>query len=246
MNVIPAIDMRNGRCVRLYQGDFDRETEYGDDPVAVARRFETLGCSQLHVVDLDGARSGEQHNRTLVRQIAAETGFDVQVGGGIRDVGTLAGWLDVGVHRCVVGSIAIEQPDTVIEWLRRYGSERIVLALDVRIDDAGVPNLATHGWTRNAGIVLWACVDDYLQAGLRHVLCTDIGRDGAMSGPNLALYGEFVTRYPHIELQASGGVRNIRDLEQLRACGASAAITGRALLDGKINKEELASFLRDA
>lgn len=246
MKIIPAIDIRDGCCVRLFQGEFDRQTEYSKDPVSVGRRFESLGLADLHIVDLDGARSGQQANEEVVRALAEATGFSIQLGGGIRDGATLARWLDAGVDRCVIGSVAVTDPRRVREWLERFDPARIVLALDVRLQDDGTPMLATHGWTRNSGQSLWEAVDDYRAAGLSQVLCTDISRDGAMRGPSLSLYRTFIDRYPDIALQASGGVRDVKDLEQLRAVGAASAITGRALLDGRISKEEIASFLRAA
>ncbi|MDH5344843.1 MAG: HisA/HisF-related TIM barrel protein, partial [Gammaproteobacteria bacterium] len=172
--------------------------------------------------------------------------FAIQLGGGIRDEQAIESWLGTGVRRCVVGSVAVTDPDRVEDWLSRFGAEQLVLALDVRLDDDGTPMLATHGWTEDSATSLWAAVDRYRSAGLRHVLCTDISRDGAMSGPSVELYREFIERYPGIDLQASGGVRDVRDLEVLRAVGAAAAITGRALLDGRISREEISSFLRAA
>jgi phosphoribosylformimino-5-aminoimidazole carboxamide ribotide isomerase len=246
MNVIPAIDLKNGSCVRLFQGEFDRETEYSRDPVAVGLRFESLGFSTLHVVDLDGARSGRQQNETIISALTEATGFRIQLGGGLRDEDAVAGWLDAGVDRCVIGSAAVTHPGRVRTWMRRFGTDRIVLALDVRIRNDGLPMVATHGWTRESGSSLWDVVDSYRQGGLEHVLCTDISRDGAMAGPSEALYREFLERFPGIALQASGGVRNIRDLESLRAAGVPATVTGRALLDGRITREEIATFLRAA
>lgn len=244
MIVIPAIDLKGGLCVRLFQGEFDQQTDYSNDPVSVAREFATLGCPILHMVDLDGARSGEQINRGIVSQVAAQTAFKIQLGGGIRNTETVRSWLAGGVSRCVIGSLAVNEADLVKGWLSEFGPDRIVLALDVRINDAGEPLLATHGWTQESRSTLWQCVDDYREHGLEHVLCTDISRDGAMSGPNIDLYREFINRYPAIRLQASGGVRHLGDLESLREAGAAAAISGRALLDGRISKEEIASFLR--
>jgi len=232
--------------VRLFKGDFDRQTDYSDDPVGMAQRFTELDVADLHVVDLDGAKSGEQVNRELVEQIAAETSLAVQLGGGIRNGETVRGWLDAGVSRCVVGSLAVTRPDVVSGWLRDFGPDAIVLALDVRIADDGIPYLTTHGWTETSDQSLWECIDRYLVAGLRHVLCTDVNRDGAMAGPNTALYVDTLERYPDLLLQASGGVRNINDLEALRRAGLPAAISGRALLDGAIEPGEVTSFQRDA
>ncbi len=243
MNVIPAIDLRQGKCVRLYQGDFARQTDYSEDPVALAGVYKTMGFSDLHIVDLDGARSGQQENQEIIRSIIDSSDLAVQIGGGIRSAVELESWLDSGVARVVIGSLAIIRPRLVSDWLNKYGSEKIVLALDVTLDEAGTPQLATHGWTRSADMTLWQCIDIYLTVGLQHVLCTDISRDGAMSGPNIALYAQLLEQYPHIQLQASAGVRDIDDLKALNSIGVPAAISGRALLEGKIKTEELATFL---
>jgi len=246
MKIIPAIDLQDGACVRLYQGDFDKRTEYSNDPTAVARKFQEMGFEHLHIVDLDGAKLGEQKNRGIIAAIAMDSDLDIQLGGGIRDRQTVADWLAAGVSRCIIGSLAVNNPETVQGWLGEFGPDHIVLALDIRLNDDNLPLLATHGWTESSGIDLWQCLDGYLDHGLQHVLCTDVSRDGAMSGPNLDLYGEFIERYPSLTLQASGGVRHAADLHALSDLGAPAAITGRALLDGKITTEELGPFLRAA
>jgi phosphoribosylformimino-5-aminoimidazole carboxamide ribotide isomerase len=243
MNVIPAIDLRQGQCVRLFQGDFDRQTNYSNDPVSLACSYNNIGFSSLHIVDLDGARSGRQENQEIMRNIIDSCDMSIQIGGGIRTESQLEFWLDSGVARVVIGSLAIIRPRLVRNWLSIYGPERIVLALDVTVDDAGVPQVATHGWTRSGDMTLWQCIDSYLPAGLRHVLCTDISRDGAMTGPNIELYAQLIEQYPHILLQASGGIRDINDLRALKRIGTPAAISGRALLDGKINTGEIAIFL---
>ncbi len=245
MNVIPAIDIKDGKCVRLFQGDFEKITEYSSDPTEIARQFANLAASDLHIVDLDGARSGTQQNREVVAAIASSSRLSVQVGGGIRDATTVASWLDAGIDRCVIGSLAITEPDTVKAWLARFGRQRIVLALDFKIDKRNEPIVTTHGWTRNSEATLFECLDDFIYAGLQHVLCTDVSRDGAMSGPNFDLYASMVERYPDLSLQASGGVRHVADLEQLRRIGVPAAISGRALLDGKITAEEMEIFQRN-
>jgi phosphoribosylformimino-5-aminoimidazole carboxamide ribotide isomerase len=191
MKIIPAIDLKDGKCVRLLRGEFDKETIYSDDPTAVAERFSRLGCSDLHIVDLDGARSGRQPNRKFVEGIRTATDFTIQVGGGVRDSSAARYWIDAGIDRLVIGSAAVTNKQEVRQWFDIFGAERIVLALDTRIDSAGNPFLATHGWTMASDQTLWQCIDGYLEHGLNHVLCTDIGRDGAMSGPNIALYEEF-------------------------------------------------------
>jgi len=243
MKVIPAIDLREGKCVRLLQGDFDRQTNYSKDPIALAGSYETAGFRDLHIVDLDGALSGQQENQQIIRKIIDSSDLAVQIGGGIRTQAQLESWLDAGVARVVIGSLAIIRPRLVSEWLNNYGADKIVLALDVNLDETGTPQLATHGWTRSGNMNLWQCIDTYVSVGLQHVLCTDISRDGAMSGPNVALYAQLLGSYPHIQLQASGGVRDIDDLKALNHIGLPAAISGRALLDGTIKSEELTTFL---
>lgn len=244
MRIIPAIDLQGGKCVRLYKGDFARVTEYSDDPVAVARDFSTLQVRELHIVDLDGARTGSQENQELVGKLCANTGLSVQLGGGIRNVDTVTDWLQRGVARCVIGSLAVTEPGLVADWMAEFGAGRIVIALDVSIDESG-PVVATHGWTRSSGVSLWDCIDALADAGMQHLLCTDISRDGAMSGPNFDLYADIVRRYPQLDLQASGGVRNAADLERLRDLEIPAAITGKALLDGRISAAEVAAFLQN-
>lgn len=246
MRVIPAVDVQDGKCVRLFKGDFDKVTEYSKVPLDVARRFSALAVRDLHVVDLDGARTGSPANRAAIADIARQTSLSVQVGGGIREEETLRGWLNGGVDRCVIGSLAVEQPDLVAGWLETFGPEHLVLALDVVIEAEGVPMLATRGWTETSDTSLWDCIERFAGAGLKHVLCTDISRDGALSGPNLDLYQAILTRHPSLELQASGGVRDAGDLKALAAAGVPAAITGRALLDGRITDQEVASFRRSA
>ncbi len=246
MRIIPAIDIKGGKCVRLLQGRFDAVTQYSDDPASVAQRFAALDVRDLHVVDLDGARTGLQKNTDAIRRIAAATPFDIQLGGGLRERSTLQHWYASGVRRCVIGSLAVQQPALVIEWLGEFGVDRIVLALDVALDQDQTPFLATDGWTRTSRTTLWECLDEYLAAGLQHVLCTDISRDGALAGPNIALYRDIMQRYPALALQASGGIRNALDLRELEAHGIPAAISGRAMLDGAITADEVASFRQSA
>lgn len=246
MKIIPAIDLKDGECVRLFQGDFAKSTVYSQSPADIAQQFSALDVDDLHVVDLDGAKSGLPANRAAVAEIAALTQLCVQIGGGIRDRAGVALWLESGVSRCVIGSTAIRRPAVVGAWIEEFGVDAIVLALDVRIDDQGVPLLTTDGWTENSDMNLWQCLDAYAKYDNCHVLCTDVGRDGAMTGPNLELYAEILRRSPNVRLQASGGVRNIQDLDELRALGVPAAITGRALLDGAISESEVALFRQSA
>lgn len=246
MRIIPAIDLKDGMCVRLFKGNFEKTTQYSANPAEIGRRFSALAVEDLHIVDLDGARTGSQQNHPIVAEIIAQSGLAVQLGGGIRERDDVARWMDAGVSRCVVGSVAIEQPETVQQWLREFGTDAIVLALDIKLNASGMPVLMTQGWTEDSGISLWDCIDKYCVAGVQHVLCTDVARDGAMTGPNFDLYSDILARYPDLVLQASGGVRNIDDLIKLRDLGIPAAITGRALLDGEITPTQVASFRQSA
>ena len=246
MRLIPAIDLRGGRCVRLFKGDFAAETRYDAEPPELLARYRGIGADWLHIVDLDGARDGNSGNRSVIAELAAERGIKLQVGGGLRNAAAVRQMLDLGATRAVVGSAALTEPDEVRNWLRHFGGERIALAFDVRLDDGGIPCLATHGWLRQSTLSLWRAVEDFIDAGLEHVLCTDVGRDGALTGPNVDLYTEAARRYPQLAWQASGGVRDARDLHALADCGAAAAISGKALLELRIPIEELGPFLPNA
>ncbi len=245
MELVPAIDLRGGRAVRLLNGAFERETPARESPLELCRRFAAAGARRLHVVDLDGARDGVAGNREVLRALAAVagSGLRLQAGGGLRTLSGIEQVLADGAERAVVGSIAVESPATLADWLTRVGGDRLVAALDVRIGPDAVPRLATHGWLRDTSASLWEHADRLAALGVVHVLCTDIGRDGALAGPNLALYRECVRRFPAIAWQASGGVRDAADLAALAATGVAAAISGRALIEQRISPEELAPFL---
>jgi phosphoribosylformimino-5-aminoimidazole carboxamide ribotide isomerase len=246
MRLIPAIDLKGGRTVRLLRGDFDAETRYSAEPGDLLRRYAGFGADWLHVVDLDGARDGSGANRDIIAGLAAQDLVKLQVGGGLRDTAAVKQMLALGVARIVVGSAAVTQIATVQDWLEDFGPDRVVLAFDVRLDADGVPCVATHGWREQSLLPLWTAVESYLESGLKHVLCTDVSRDGALTGPNVELYAEAVQRFPEIEWQASGGIREARDLHVLAAVGSSAAISGKALLEDLIPRQELQPFLPNA
>jgi phosphoribosylformimino-5-aminoimidazole carboxamide ribotide isomerase len=246
MLLIPAIDLRDGRCVRLVQGDFNQETRYESRAQELLQRYTALGAPWLHVVDLDAARDAAGSNRDLVLALAAERALKLQVGGGVRSKETVEALLAAGVARVVVGSAAIADPSRVAGWLESFGCERLCLAFDVRLDVHAVPRVHTHGWAQNTALELWRAIEPFLTQGLKHVLCTDIERDGTLGGPNLALYEEATRRFPQLAWQASGGVRDARDLMALAATGVAAAVSGKAMLDGHIKPEELQAFLPSA
>ena len=245
MLLVPAIDLRGGACVRLHQGDFGAETRYALAPGELVARYGALGARWVHVVDLDGAREGSLAQRDIVLGLAGR-GPALQVGGGVRSAAVIADLLDHGIERVVIGSAAVEQPSEVGAWLARFGAEHVCLAFDVRLDAAGTPGVRTRGWLRDGAVSLWEALAAYEDSPLRHVLCTDIARDGALSGPNLALYAEALRRYPQLAWQASGGVRDAADLAALARLGVSAVISGKALLEQRIGAEELRPYLPDA
>ncbi|MBS0379582.1 MAG: 1-(5-phosphoribosyl)-5-[(5-phosphoribosylamino)methylideneamino] imidazole-4-carboxamide isomerase [Proteobacteria bacterium] len=245
MQLLPAMDLIGGRVVRLRQGDFGQASYYPRTPAAQLQQYAALGAAWAHVVDLDAARTGLA-NPGRVRQLCSGTTLKVQVGGGVRSHEDLAALLDGGAARVVVGSAASERPGEVAAWLRHFGGERLCLAFDVRLDESGVPRVHTRGWQERTALSLWAALERYPPMLVRHVLCTDIARDGELAGPNLELYAAAVGRFPHIQWQASGGVRNALDLAALARSAVSAAVCGKALLEARIQPQELRPFWPDA
>ena len=237
MEIIPAIDLRAGGVVRLAQGDYARETRYPVEPLELARAYAAAGARWLHVVDLDGARAGTLENLRTIEALAG-TPLRIQAGGGVRDEDGVQRLFDAGVARVVVGSVAVNDPGSVEQWLSRHGAERICVALDTRADAQGGWTLPVKGWTESSEASLDELAARYVRAGARHLLCTDIARDGMLSGPNLDLYAHLRQVVPGFSVQASGGVRNVDDLHALRAAGAAAAILGRSLLEGRLTLAE--------
>ncbi|SDQ59289.1 1-(5-phosphoribosyl)-5-[(5-phosphoribosylamino)methylideneamino] imidazole-4-carboxamide isomerase [Pseudoxanthomonas sp. CF385] len=229
----PAIDVRDGRVVRLAQGDYARETRYDGAPLEVAVRYAGQGAAWLHLVDLDAARAGGYTLLPLLQALARDTSLKVQTGGGVRERDDVARLLDAGAQRVVIGSLAVRAPDTVLAWLSEFGSERITVALDTRRDGDGVWRLPVHGWTETASETLEVLATRYAEAGLRHLLCTDIARDGMLSGPNLDLYAYLRATVPTLAVQASGGVSAVADVSGARDAGCAGIVLGRALLEGR-------------
>ncbi len=238
MIIYPAIDLRRGRVVRLTEGSFDAEKAYFDDPSAVARDFATAGSPWLHLVDLDGAKDPAQRQTALVASVIRASGLRVQSGGGVRDESHVRTLLDAGVERVIVGSLAVKQPDLVGGWLEKFGPDKIVLALDVRLNAAGVPMIAVAGWQADSGVSLDATLRTFLPRGLKHILCTDISRDGKLTGPNFELYAQLRHDFPSVHTQASGGVSSLDDLRRLKREDAHGAIVGRALYEKKFTLPE--------
>lgn len=233
--VYPAIDVREGRVVRLRQGDYAQETRYPADPFELAQRYGAIGAEWLHLVDLDAARAGGYTLTPLLRRIASGTSLRVQTGGGVRTEADVASLLDAGAARVVVGSLAVREPEHVAEWIVRHGAERITVALDTRQDADGLWRLPVHGWTEISRRGLDEVMTFYSASGLRHLLCTDIARDGMLAGPNLDLYRHLRAIAPALALQASGGVRHLADVRAAADVGCAGVVLGKSLLEGHLD-----------
>ena len=236
MHIIPAIDLRDGRVVRLAQGDYARETRYHTEPLALAHGYRSAGAEWLHVVDLDGARAGGLHNLGTIKSLSA-SGLRIQCGGGVREKTDIDALFDHGASRVVVGSIAIREPDLVQTWIVAYGAERICIALDTRcVDDEWT--LPSAGWTQSEPTRLGELATRYAACGASHLLCTDIDLDGMMRGPNVDLYRHLREVVPTLRIQASGGVRDAADIGELARIGVDGVILGRTLLEGRLDLAE--------
>ena len=237
MTIIPAIDIIAGQCVRLTGGDYARQTTYNADPVAQARAFEAAGLTHLHLVDLDGAKAARVVNLDVLAGITAATGLHVDFGGGVKDTTQLERVLGAGARQVTAGSIAVEDPATVLSWLDAYGPEVILLGMDVLGS-----RVAVHGWQEKSALDWPKFLSDYRRAGVRRVVCTDVSRDGMMSGPALALYAEVLQQEAGLELVASGGIRSLEDVAACAKTGCDAAIVGKALYEGAIDLAEAGAF----
>lgn len=244
--IIPAIDLIDGKVVRLFQGDYAQQTDYAFDPVDVVNDYADQGAQWLHIVDLTGAKDTSKRQLQLIKRMVDTQRMQFQAGGGIRSEDDVKQLLDIGVKRVVIGSLAVKKPELIKQWLRTYGGEQIVLALDVNIDENGDKLIATHGWQENSGVALDSLLAELLDAGAKHVLCTDISRDGTLQGANYQLYQEMAERFPQVAWQASGGIGSLQDIEVLKPTGVSGVILGRALLEGKFNVQEAIACWQDA
>ena len=232
MIVYPAIDLMGGHIVRLRQGRFDDATYYDADPVAALSAFASSGARWAHLVDLDGARAGRPVQQDLIAEVVKATGLKLQVGGGLRESAQIEALFAAGVERVVIGSLAVIDPQATDQLFDRFGAERLALSLDVRLVE-GVPLVVTSGWSETSALSLWDAAARYPR--MRHLLLTDVGRDGMLSGPNFDLLDEAGTRLPQVDVQASGGISSLADLRALRTAGA---IVGKALWDGRFTLEE--------
>lgn len=234
IELVPAIDIIDGKCVRLTKGDYGQKKVYNDDPVAQAKEFEKLGMKRLHVVDLDGAKAKHVVNVDVLRGITAATGLKVDFGGGIKSDDDIEKAFAAGASLVTIGSIAVSQPDTFMRWLGRYGADKVILGADVR---NGLVSI--NGWKEDTSEKLLPFLARYVKAGVKNVLCTEISRDGTLSGPSTDLYREVMEAFPGIHLIASGGVGRNEDIIELDEAGIPAVVFGKAWYEGKINLEEL-------
>lgn len=234
IELIPAIDIINGQCVRLTKGDYDQKKVYNDDPAAVAKEFEQAGFRRLHIVDLDGAKSKHIMNDDVLRRITSETGLIVDFGGGIKTGEDIEKAFKAGASMVTVGSIAVTQPQLFITWLNQYGADKMILGADVR---NGM--ISINGWKEDSTEELLPFLKKYIDAGVKNVLCTEISKDGTLQGPAVTLYKEVMKAYPQLHLIASGGVSRKEDIEELEREGIPAVVFGKAIYEGRIDLKEL-------
>ena len=234
IELIPAIDIINGQCVRLTKGDYNQKTVYNDSPSLVAHEFEKIGFKRLHVVDLDGAKSKHIVNSQALHQITSETHLQVDFGGGIKTDADIETAFANGAKMVTVGSIAVTNPDLFISWMEKYGAERMILGADVRNG-----KISINGWKEDSTEDLLPFLQKYIDAGVRNVLCTEISKDGTLQGPAIELYSQVMEAYPQLHLIASGGVSCMADIQALNQAGIPAVVFGKAIYEGKINLKEL-------
>ncbi len=238
MQIIPAIDLIDGKCVRLTQGDYSRKTIYNEDPLEVALQFESIGIKRLHLVDLDGARAGKVVNCTVLETIASQTNLIIDFGGGIKSTPDLESVFNAGADIATIGSLAIQQKELFFSWVKTYGAEKFLVGADVKEE-----SIAINGWMETTNVNVIDFIQEQMSEGIKTVFCTDISKDGLLQGPAIDLYKKIKRHFPSLHLIASGGVSTIQDLEELKEIGCSAAIVGKAIYEGKIPMNALKSFI---
>jgi phosphoribosylformimino-5-aminoimidazole carboxamide ribotide isomerase len=237
MQIIPAIDLIDGKCVRLTEGDYAQKKIYNEDPLEVAKAFEGIGLMRLHLVDLDGAKAGEVVNWKVLEKIANQTSLQIDFGGGIKTESTLKSVLDTGARYATIGSLAVKNRNLFEEWIERFGAAVFMLGADVYEE-----KIAIGGWIEKTDIDVYAFMQSYIDKGLKQMFCTDIQKDGKLEGPSIDLYKKMISKFSNLELIASGGVSKMQDLIELRTIGCSAAIVGKAIYENRISLEELSTF----
>lgn len=238
IDIIPAIDLLDGNVVRLHQGNYSEKTVYEKNAVSLFNEYIKQGAIFLHLVDLTGAKQPKARQINLINEIICKTKAKIQIGGGVRTPEDIHNLLNIGANRIVIGSIAIRFPDVFKSWLKIFGYERLVLAVDIKIDKNNNKKISINGWQEDSSKTLEQILDYFLKSGLKYVLCTDISRDGTGKGSNIDLYIEICKRYPTIDFQSSGGINSLNDIDLLKNTGIKAIIIGKALLDGKFTVQE--------
>lgn len=238
MIIYPAIDLMGGKCVRLYQGDYQQKTTYSFNPQSVVDFFVSEGATWLHLVDLDGAKNSEKNQESQILSLLKQQSLSIQIGGGVRCVKTIETYLNEGAARVIIGSLAVSSPELVLTWFQRFGAERLVIALDVVYDNENNPFVATNAWQKISNLRPESLIETYQAAGLKHILCTDISKDGTLKGPNIGLYESLASQFPALKIQASGGIQALSDLKLLKDKGCNGAIIGRALYENKFSLSE--------
>jgi len=239
IEIIPAIDVIDGKCVRLSQGDYDTKKIYNESPVDVAKAFEDAGIQRLHMVDLDGAKAGKIMNLKTLEAVASQTQLKIDFGGGIKTTADVESVLNAGAVFFNIGSIAVKQPEMVEAWIEQFGSGKVLLGADVKDE-----NIMIHGWQQSANINIINYISTYIIKGIKNIFCTDISKDGLLQGTSTELYKKILESFPQLHLIASGGVSVIDDVEELNEMGCSGVIIGKALYEGRIQLSQLKKYLQ--
>lgn len=237
MKIIPAIDIMDGKCVRLTQGNFGKKKIYDEDPVDVAKRFEDANLEYIHIVDLDGAQQGAVTNWKILEDIRANTALRIDFGGGVKTADDVEQLLELNVDRINVGSVAVKEPEKFMSWIDEFGADNFILSTDVKGNEIKV-----NGWQDKTGVTIYDIITKYYPTGIQHITCTDISADGTLAGPNFGLYKKLITNFADLKFTASGGVSSMDDLHKLKEVGVYGAIIGKAIYEGKVTLEELAAF----
>jgi phosphoribosylformimino-5-aminoimidazole carboxamide ribotide isomerase len=238
MRIIPAIDIIDGKCVRLYKGDYSKKTIYNNDPVDVAKNFEDAGLKYLHLVDLDGAKAKKIINHRILEKIASKTSLKIDFSGGISSDDMIKIPFDCGANQVTIGSVAVKEPETIDRWLKKYGSDKIIIGADVNNE-----KIQIHGWQEDSKLYVYDFIGNYVEKGIQFVMCTDISKDGTLQGAAAELYKKIKEHFKELNLIASGGIGSLNDIEQCFKAGCESVIVGKAIYENKIKLSELAQFV---
>lgn len=239
MEILPAIDIIEGKCVRLTHGDFSKKKMYNEQPLEVARQFEDAGLKRLHLVDLDGAKAGAVKNWKVLETIAGKTSLIIDFGGGISAEKDVEIIFNSGALMATIGSVAVKEKEQFSRWLNKYGAEKFLLGADVKEE-----KITIHGWTEQTDILIYDFIRENIEKGVQQIFCTDVSKDGALEGPSVDLYQKIISKFPQLNFIASGGVSSIQDVEKLDEIGCKGVIIGKAIYENRVSLKELAAFSR--